>query len=113
MINYVYKSNVAFSIGDNINQIPNYVVFEITRNDQINYSETIYDILRLPKVTEKTGLAKSTIYKKIALEEFPSPSSLGAKAVGWLQSDVDKWIELQIAKSRKSSENMGHANSEW
>ena len=74
----------------------------------------MYNILRLPKVTEKTGLAKSTIYKKIAAREFPVPISLGAKAVGWLQSDVDKWIEGQIAKSANDNGRVETENkSEW
>lgn len=59
----------------------------------------MYTILRLKKVIEKTGLARSTIYKKIALGEFPPQISLGGKAVGWLKSDVDRWIEKQILKS--------------
>lgn len=59
----------------------------------------MHKILRLPMVTERTGLAKSTIYKKIAIMEFPKPISLGAKSVGWLESDVNGWIEKQIAKS--------------
>ena len=59
----------------------------------------MYVILRLKRVTETTGLAKSTIYKKITLNEFPKQISLGAKSVGWLESDIQKWIEEQIAKS--------------
>jgi prophage regulatory protein len=59
----------------------------------------MHTILRLTKVTEKTGLAKSTIYKKIALKQFPSPISLGTKAVGWLESDIADWIESMIRKS--------------
>ncbi len=59
----------------------------------------MHAILRLPKVTAKTGLAKSTIYKKIAAKEFPCPISLGAKAVGWLESDIENWIESKIKQS--------------
>lgn len=63
----------------------------------------MHTILRLKKVTEKTGLAKSTIYKKIAEKEFPSQISLGGKAVGWLKSDIDTWIEKQIMKSNNDN----------
>ena len=59
----------------------------------------MYTILRIMKVSTKTGLAKSTIYKRISEDEFPKPISLGPKAVGWLSSDIDKWIEQQISKS--------------
>lgn len=56
-------------------------------------------IIRLKNVTDKTGMAKSTIYKKIAANEFPKQILLGAKSVGWLESDIDNWIKDQIAKS--------------
>lgn len=59
----------------------------------------MHTILRLPKVTAKTGLAKSTIYKKIAAREFPAGISLGGKAVGWLEADIDRWIEQKIQLS--------------
>ncbi|MBM7074489.1 AlpA family transcriptional regulator [Shewanella sp. 202IG2-18] len=49
-------------------------------------------ILRLPEVKTKTGIARSTIYKLIAVGDFPAPVSLGARAVGWLESDVNQWI---------------------
>lgn len=56
----------------------------------------MHKILRLRRVIETTGLAKSTIYKKISDKEFPSQISLGGKAVGWLESDVEKWIEGRV-----------------
>ena len=49
-------------------------------------------ILRLPEVKTRTGIARSTIYKLIAAGDFPPPVSLGARAVGWLESDVNQWI---------------------
>jgi prophage regulatory protein len=74
----------------------------------------MYTILRLPKVTAKTGLAKSTIYKKISIKEFPCPISLGAKAVGWLESDIDNWIEQQIAKTVNDNETACFKNKhDW
>jgi len=42
----------------------------------------MYKVIRMPIVIQYTGLAKSTIYKKIAQKEFPEPISLSAKAVG-------------------------------
>lgn len=60
----------------------------------------MYKILRLPQVISSTGLARSTIYKKISANEFPEPISLGAKSVGWLESDVQKWIEQRIQSSQ-------------
>lgn len=55
-------------------------------------------IIRLPDVKKTTGLAKSTIYKKVAANEFPKPIPLGSKSVGWLESEIQKWIEDKIQK---------------
>ena len=63
----------------------------------------MYKIIRLQEVVESTGLAKSTIYKKMAVSEFPDSISLGSKAVGWLESDVQKWIEGRIQSSQNNS----------
>jgi prophage regulatory protein len=52
----------------------------------------MYKVLRLKDVKDKTGLAKSTIYKKIGEGEFPNQFSLSGRSVGWLESDIDKWI---------------------
>jgi prophage regulatory protein len=59
-------------------------------------------ILRLPAVKASTGLPRSTIYQLIALGDFPRQISLGARAVGWLQSDVEDWIKCRVARSRSS-----------
>jgi prophage regulatory protein len=37
--------------------------------------------LRLPQVKQRTGYSRSSIYAKIALNEFPAPVNLGARAV--------------------------------
>ncbi len=50
-------------------------------------------ILRLPQVIERTGLARSTIYLKIEQDSFPKPVSIGERSVGWLESDVEAWID--------------------
>ena len=59
-------------------------------------------ILRLPKVKERTGLSRSTIYLKIARKEFPPGISLGARARGWVESEISDWVEQQTNQSRKA-----------
>lgn len=61
-------------------------------------------ILRLPAVKNRTALSRSTIYKFIATTRFPKPVRLGPRAVGWLESDIDAWIEDRVAESRKSTD---------
>jgi prophage regulatory protein len=58
-------------------------------------------ILRLPEVKARTGLSRSSIYQKVSENSFPVPVSLGGKrAVGWIESEVQVWIEEQIKLSR-------------
>jgi prophage regulatory protein len=60
-------------------------------------------ILRLPAVKSRTGLSRSTIYLRVADGSFPRPVSLGARAVGWIESDIEGWISRKITESRASS----------
>lgn len=62
-----------------------------------------HKILRLPSVKELTGLSRSTIYLRISKNEFPAPISLGARAVGWIESEIEAWLSAQVEKSRKAS----------
>jgi len=57
-------------------------------------------ILRLPSVKARTGLSRSTIYLRISEDSFPRPISLGGRAVGWIESEIDEWLEQQIEASR-------------
>ena len=49
-------------------------------------------ILRLPDVKARTGLSRSTIYARIAQGSFPKPVTLGGRAVGWIEKEVDEWL---------------------
>ena len=52
------------------------------------------EILRLPEVTARTGLSRSSIYLRIKNDsQFPKPVSLGARAVGFYSSEVQNWID--------------------
>ena len=55
-------------------------------------------IIRLPAVEIKTGLKHSAIYQKMAEGDFPRPVPLGPKAVGWIEAEVDAWIDDRIAE---------------
>ena len=57
-------------------------------------------ILRLPSVRERTGLSRSSIYLRISEGRFPKPVSLGARAVGWLESEITEWLNRRIEASR-------------
>jgi len=63
-------------------------------------------ILRLPAVKARTGLSRSSIYLRASEHTFPKPISLGGKAVGWIESEINDWLEQQIKASRKNN-NLG------
>ena len=60
-------------------------------------------ILRLPSVKARTGLSRSTIYLRIAAGNFPKPISLGGRAVGWIEEEVNEWLNQRIEASRKAA----------
>lgn len=73
--------------------------------------KTALTILRRKQVEARTGLSRSTIYAKLRRNPkrpsdfdptFPRPIIVGAKAVGWIESEVDAWLTAQVEKSRKA-----------
>jgi prophage regulatory protein len=67
-------------------------------------AKTPFNILRRKQVEIRTGLSRSTIYVRIAAGLFPSPIDLGGgRAVGWLESEIDQWVQSRINESRKDA----------
>jgi len=62
-----------------------------------------HTILRLPAVKASTGLSRSTIYVRVSQGTFPKPVSLGGRAVGWLEAEIQEWLERRIEASRKAA----------
>ncbi len=55
-------------------------------------SDTSNRFLRLNAVLDKTGLSRSTLYRKIDEGTFPKQITIGARCVAWLESDVEAWM---------------------
>ena len=49
-------------------------------------------IVRLKTVLARTGLSRSTIYRKIAEGTFPAQLKISINGAGWHESDIDCWI---------------------
>jgi len=49
-------------------------------------------LIRIKEVMNRTGLARSTVYKYISEEAFPKPIKLGTRAVAWVESEIEAWI---------------------
>ena len=60
-------------------------------------------ILRRKQVESRVGLKRSTLYQRVAEGTFPAPVTLGARAVGWVEAEVDQWLRDRIAESRQGA----------
>jgi prophage regulatory protein len=54
-------------------------------------------LLRLRAVQDWTGLSRSMIYALMQSGDFPKNIPLGSRAVGWLEADIQAWIESRIS----------------
>jgi prophage regulatory protein len=52
-------------------------------------------ILRMPQVVAITGLSRSTVYRLIGDGSFPRQRALSARAVGWLESELQAWLHAR------------------
>ncbi len=49
-------------------------------------------IIRLRTVLDRTGLSRSTLYRKIAEGSFPRQIRISIHGAGWHESAVKRWI---------------------
>ena len=54
-----------------------------------------HQILKLKEISSLTKLSSSTIYRLVQAGEFPRPIKLAAHASGWLESDIEDWIQAR------------------
>lgn len=91
-------SSVYSLRGMNFGLALGYFLFAPNRCDEEMMYSAAKRILRLPSVQARTGLSRSTIYLRIAEGSFPKQISLGARAIGWIEGDIDAWIDTLIAE---------------
>jgi prophage regulatory protein len=58
------------------------------------------NVLRLPAVCRMTGLRRSTIYRMQASGQFPQRVKIGARAVGWIEREVQEWLATRAVVTR-------------
>jgi predicted DNA-binding transcriptional regulator AlpA len=58
--------------------------------DTSNLADTA--LIRLPTVSNLTGLAASTIWRKVKEGNFPSPVAITGNRVGWVFGSVRQWL---------------------
>ena len=63
-------------------------------------------ILRLPDVIARTGLSRSSIYGMMKNQsgnrqlQFPKSVRLSARSVGWIEEEINNFIQARINESR-------------
>lgn len=56
-------------------------------------------LIRIGEVMARTSASRPTIYKKMAVGEFPKTVKMG-RASFWVAGEIDSWIRERIAASR-------------
>jgi prophage regulatory protein len=64
-------------------------------------------ILRKRRVAEVTGLPVPTIYRLMSLGNFPEPVSLSERTVGWIEAEIQEWLQARVAERDRA---MKHAS---
>jgi prophage regulatory protein len=59
-----------------------------------------HKILRLPAVQAMTGKSRTQIYSDMNRNMFPQSVPIGERAVGWLESDIEQWLNERLEKRR-------------
>jgi len=55
-------------------------------------------ILRWPELKKRIPLSRSHIYVMMSKGEFPLPINLGPRSVGWVEVEIDEWIQDRLEK---------------
>lgn len=50
-------------------------------------------ILRIKTVLERTGLSRSTLYRKIGQGSFPRQVAISTRCAGWRESAISEWMK--------------------
>jgi prophage regulatory protein len=50
-------------------------------------------IVRMKTILARTGLSRSTIYRKIAEGTFPPQIKISINGAGWRESEINRWVE--------------------
>lgn len=59
-------------------------------------TETPDRILRIKAVQERTGLCRSTLYRKMQNGTFPKNIKISTRCTGWRESAINAWLRNPI-----------------
>ena len=64
---------------------------------QIAEARETLRVLRFPELHKKVGLCRSQIWRMEQQGDFPKSIKLGANSRGWIEADVDAWLQSKMA----------------
>lgn len=56
-------------------------------------------MLRQPEVLRRTGLSRTSIWRRVREGDFPAPHQLGPNSIGWPESEIDEWLDNRPRKT--------------
>lgn len=59
------------------------------------------NLIRLNEVQRRTGYSKAWIYRLMSQKRFPTSVKIGTRAIAFVESEIDEWINTRIEESRK------------
>ncbi len=71
-------------------------------------------ILRKKEVLHLTGISSATLYRLISKGAFPLSKKLtgdSGRAVGWLESDINNWVNSRMQAENKMKEIIAKTSS--
>lgn len=57
-------------------------------------------LIRISEVQRRTGYSKAWIYRLLKESRFPQSIKIGSRAIAFVESEIDEWINQRIAESR-------------
>lgn len=63
----------------------------------MNRAITSDKILRMRTVLERTGLSRSTVYRKVQDGTFPPKVKISEHCCGWRESEINRWMADPVA----------------
>lgn len=54
-------------------------------------------VLRIRETSYKVGLSKTSVYESVKKGTFPKPLRLSERSSGWLESELNQWLEERAA----------------
>ena len=49
-------------------------------------------LIRMPELSARTGLSRTTIYRRVKDGTLPRPLLIGSASIAWRESQIDDWI---------------------